>query len=139
MEVFTRLQFVPGRNNVAADSWFRSLPIPSRGELWRKSFGLFGARVQWNLSCCLREVLHVQVCDNKRIRRLGVVLRPLHLEPFYGNGRVSDEDCLVSSLLGAEKRLDGGHQSEGCLPSDSDSSSESKVLKSSQAEGEPGS
>ena len=129
VEVSTRLQFVPGRNNIVTDSWIRSLPIPSRGELWRRSFGLFDARVRWSLRLLLWGVLHLHVCGNKGIRSVGVVHRPLHLEPFYGCVRVSDEDCSVSPPFGAEERLDGGHRSEGRIPSDSDLSSESEVLR----------
>ena len=51
----------------------------------------------------------------------------LHSEPVGGEDTVSDGDCPVGSLLGAEEWLDGLHRSEGCLPSDPCSSIESQV------------
>ena len=54
-------------------------------------------------------VFQLHVCGNKGVRRVGAVHQPLHLEPFYGCVRVSDEDRSVSPPLGAEERLDGGH------------------------------
>ena len=56
MEVSTRLQFVPGRNNVVADFWIFMLPIPSRGEIWRRRFGLFATRVRWRLRLLLWDI-----------------------------------------------------------------------------------
>ena len=53
----------------------------------------------------------------------------LHSQPLGGGLEVSYGDSPIGSSLGAEKRLNGLHRSERCLPSDSDSSSELEVIE----------
>ena len=53
--------------------------------------------------------------------------RPVHPEPECGSDPFSDGDPSDGSPLSAEKRLDGFHRSEGCVPSDPDPSCVSQV------------
>ena len=81
MEVSTRPQFVPGRNNVVAASWFRILTIAQKRALEEiRAFATGCGRACSSSSV----VFQLLVCDNKGIRRLEADHRPLHLDLFCG-------------------------------------------------------
>ena len=74
-------------------------------------------------------VLQPHVRGDEGVRRVEVDYRPFHCEPLCGSLEVSYRDRSVGPPLGAEERLDGDSRSEGCLPSDSDLSTEPQVSK----------
>ena len=81
-------------------------------------------------------VLQSHVRGHQGVGKVETYHRSLHPEPVGGEDTVSDGDCSVSSLLGAEERLDGLHRPEGCLPSGPNSPTEFKVPQvHSQREG----
>ena len=75
----------------------------------------------------LSGVLQLHVCGYEVVRRVKAHYRPLHPESLGSCIEIPDGDCPVGSPFSVEERLDGHHRSEGHLPSDSGSPSESEV------------
>ena len=102
--------------------WIRTLPSPSRGELWKRRFRLFATRERWSLHLQIQAFTVACLLSPRILGGGGVAAdyRPVHPEPECGPDSFSDGDFSDGSSFCAKERLDGLHRSEAYLPSDSD-------------------
>ena len=101
-------------------SWIRTLPGPSRGELWRRRFRHFTAREQWSLRLRLQAFTAAHLLSPTLRGGGGGDYRSVHPEPECGSDSFSNGDFSDSPSFCVEERLDGLHRCEGSLSSDHD-------------------